>query len=82
MKTLIYFCNLLKVPVSLKMMVKRAKKHKKYVNSSSEESENDEHYDSDSSAQVDKSDSNSESGQVGTLNSEYLISSIKLIQAD
>lgn len=46
------------------MMVKRAKKHKKYVNSSSEESENEEHYDSDSSARV-ESDSNSESGRVG-----------------
>ncbi|EFO23163.2 SNF2 family domain-containing protein [Loa loa] len=51
-----------RVPVSLKMMVKRAKKHKKYVNSSSEES--DEYYDSDSSAQVGRSDSNSENGQV------------------
>ncbi|KAL4002659.1 SNF2 N-terminal domain family protein [Acanthocheilonema viteae] len=52
-----------KVPISLKMMVKRAKKHKKYANSSSEENENDGHYDSDSSARVDKSDSNSEDGQ-------------------
>ncbi|CAG9532386.1 unnamed protein product [Cercopithifilaria johnstoni] len=53
-----------RVPISLKMMVKRAKKHKKYANSSSEESESNEHYDSDSSARVGKSDSNSESGEV------------------
>ncbi|VDK73399.1 unnamed protein product [Litomosoides sigmodontis] len=52
-----------KVPISLKIMVKRAKKHRKYANSSSEESENNEHYDSDSSARVGKSDSDSESGQ-------------------
>lgn len=49
------------------MMVKRAKKHKKYANLSSEESENDEHYDSDSSARVGQSDSNSESSEVGAL---------------
>ncbi|VDM20281.1 unnamed protein product [Wuchereria bancrofti] len=54
-----------RVPISLKMMVKRVKKHKKYVNSSSEESESDdEHYDSDSSARIGKSDNNSENGQI------------------
>ncbi|KAM3723134.1 putative regulator of chromatin subfamily A [Dirofilaria immitis] len=53
-----------KVPVSLKMVVKKVKKRRKYVNSSSEENESGEHYDSDSSARIEKSDSSGESGQV------------------
>ncbi|VDO42079.1 unnamed protein product [Onchocerca flexuosa] len=61
--TLLILAVSCKVPVSLKMMVKRAKKHRKYLNSSSEESESDEHYDSDSSARIGKSD-DSESSQI------------------
>ncbi|MCP9258179.1 SWI/SNF-related matrix-associated actin-dependent regulator of chromatin subfamily A [Dirofilaria immitis] len=56
--------NSTNVPVSLKMVVKKVKKRRKYVNSSSEENESGEHYDSDSSARIEKSDSSGESGQV------------------